>query len=932
LFSNSAFSLSDICRLSEAAIGNFITTLQLTWDSVSSFAMEEITSLTDEITKLKGGVTFVPSVFNNLMKETENKEGRDRQDSGIDQELIDLTKETNNSNNNSTLSFNRNSRNNKQQQRKKIQREDMWLSVQRYKVSVRDSQEALCVLISESMDLELQSQILTNRVHNTFTYIMESYFSEETSLSNDIDTIFNKVSKSINSSVEIIGIPHPVLQSPFAKLNPAFFSTSTAATLEETEENHNQEEERENEGDPVAVLSRQGSGLTKEYEDFINSVGIYSFTTLFKEPLPINPGVIKSGYLLTIRPSDFAPSSSRSASPSLPDTSLTASSAGETGIASGLPPPANPIWKTAYLVATSDGYLHIIFGKKSDMPDRSFYMKSSFLNEFVPSLTNEELREKVFELFIMNSSVQHNQRGQIRHASARIIEGFYIQTTSKEEKEEWIHILRNLTSLPIHLDETVEKEANHSMLESLPILKGETAKIDLEMKNYEIFQQNNPVNTSRSFSHSIDEKDKDHTKDCIIPSSESGSPQRIDETIKVDFDEGAYSTPVSQSQQQRGMRKKKSQKENKQNKQDQHQVIHEELNQYFTKNTLPIDEEDSDSDIISPVFKMLGPSPFSPSKSIHSTSSTSLSPLAPSSLNASRSFTLNNSPLKDSGSSSDDSHENFFYISRSDDEYGGRTTSEMMKRKKSQLVLDQIEEEEESEHHTNGEAGEEVQKEETEVTELDTAFPTDKNGSHDEETVVVVDNKIETEEIILTSETLDATSVDHQEKHEDDEFFKTITNHNLKYETDSEDEDSGSKKLEKEKSDSQQSSPTRKNRLPPSSGKKDEKQASRSAYGFGYPHNNSTESWIKHNNSQDKSTIRRPPSVPSMLPSSSTAVESHLSKMSSSSSSNSQFVGIIPVQTNIKPKQLIPLTDSSVPLARRHSQMIKQCKNFVCFG
>jgi hypothetical protein len=372
--------------------------------------MEEITSLTDEITKLKGGVTFVPSVFNNLMKE-DNKEARDRQDSGIDQELIDLTKETTN--------HNSSNHKNKQQQRKKIQREDMWLSVQRYKVSVRDSQEALCVLISESMDLELQSQILTNRVHNTFTYIMESYFSEETSLSSDIDTIFNKVSKSINSSIEMIGIPHPVLQSPFAKLNPAFFSTSTAATLAEVEEGSKIVENETIESEPVSIISRQGSGLTKEYEDFINSVGIYSFTTLFKEPLPINPGVIKSGYLLTIRPSEFAPASSRSASPSLPDNTLTLSAGGETGVAAGVPPAAIPVWKSAYLVATSDGYLHIIFGKKSDMPDRSFYMKSSFLNEFVPGIADEELRENVFELFIMNSSVQHNQRGQIRHASAR---------------------------------------------------------------------------------------------------------------------------------------------------------------------------------------------------------------------------------------------------------------------------------------------------------------------------------------------------------------------------------------------------------------------------------------------------------------------------------------------------------------------------------
>ena len=33
------------------------------------------------------------------------------------------------------------------------------------------------------------------------------------------------------------------------------------------------------------------------------------------------------------------------------------------------------IWTSATFVATSDGYLHILSKQKSDIPDRSYYMK-----------------------------------------------------------------------------------------------------------------------------------------------------------------------------------------------------------------------------------------------------------------------------------------------------------------------------------------------------------------------------------------------------------------------------------------------------------------------------------------------------------------------------------------------------------------------------
>jgi hypothetical protein len=412
---------SDICRLSEAAIKNFVDTLQLTYDSVSSFAMEEITSLTDELTKLRGGMSFIPSIFENLMKigphaslndqgflelSSQNSSalssafngGGEGSEGGSSTQANTTTSSTTSTNpvavGGNDQGIITNSQKNHQklptqkpvipQNNNKIpHREDMWLSVQRYKVAVRHSQEALCVLISDSMDLELQQQILTNRVHNTFTYIIENYFTEELTLSSDVDTILIAILQTIRNQIDAVGVPNPVLQSPFAKLNPALFMSesmdserknSISQSFSRSRSLDNEQEEQQ----PHPLLR---SASTVEYDDFMNSVGIFSFTTLFKEPLPTNPGVIKSGYLLAARSSEVkwnenSISSLIHTADEMSDSFNTCTNLNKNGNID-FDHLSSIGWKTAYVIATSDGYFHIIFGKKSDIPDRSFYMKVS---------------------------------------------------------------------------------------------------------------------------------------------------------------------------------------------------------------------------------------------------------------------------------------------------------------------------------------------------------------------------------------------------------------------------------------------------------------------------------------------------------------------------------------------------------------------------
>jgi hypothetical protein len=87
-------------------------------------------------------------------------------------------------------------------------------------------------------------------------------------------------------------------------------------------------------------------------EEFMNNIGIFSFTKLFREPLPECPGIVLAEEALCTTTQDFLRS--------------------KNALFDG-------VWKTVYLVATSDGYLHIIGHKKCDVPDRSFYLKVHYL-------------------------------------------------------------------------------------------------------------------------------------------------------------------------------------------------------------------------------------------------------------------------------------------------------------------------------------------------------------------------------------------------------------------------------------------------------------------------------------------------------------------------------------------------------------------------
>lgn len=225
-------------------------------------------------------------------------------------------------------------------------RQDTWLSIQRYRQSVRDSQEAMCVLITEYMDLELHQQILCNKVYALFLSLGKTYHREQTALWEESLQIFGNLLGDTIERIDKMGRPIPVLQSPFVKLQAA-------------EEAHNSAPStpvKDRSGSRSVSPGGKGGGRTAaeiQYEDFASCVGVFSFVVLYKDPLPICPSVCLSGEVLVAKGRDFL------------------SSKGDV-LSAG-------IWKTVYAVVTSDGYLHLLSRGKCDIPDVSFCIKVTFI-------------------------------------------------------------------------------------------------------------------------------------------------------------------------------------------------------------------------------------------------------------------------------------------------------------------------------------------------------------------------------------------------------------------------------------------------------------------------------------------------------------------------------------------------------------------------
>jgi hypothetical protein len=170
--------------------------------------------------------------------------------------------------------------------------------------------------------------------------------------------------------IHAMGRPNEVLQSPFAKLQAveeraaAAAATSGGDNASTSTSTTTSAAVAAGAGDGMVTPIKRTNGSTNssssgvhrsgggeiQYEDFSRQVGVFSFISLYKEPLPACPAVCLSGQIRTATGVAFA------ATPG--SAVLTA-----------------PIWKNVYAIITSDGYLHVLHRGKSEVPDITINIK-----------------------------------------------------------------------------------------------------------------------------------------------------------------------------------------------------------------------------------------------------------------------------------------------------------------------------------------------------------------------------------------------------------------------------------------------------------------------------------------------------------------------------------------------------------------------------
>eukprot|EP01039_Chlorochromonas_danica_P002815 gene2814-3069_t len=434
---------SDICRLSEAAIINFQNSAHVAYKNVSLAALQEVELLTEELTCLRGGLPFHPVFYERVQSgnhstlqnppiswkvsflQSANQSsgqggnGQAKRPSAQSVVTKKLSKElltSSNSEVNSTGMMNR---------------EDFWLSVQRYKVAVRDAQEALSVLISEYMDLDLQQQIITNRSYHLLNRLSKQYVEEEVSLYDSLTQLYTSAMKDLLSNLKLL------------EIRRILSASSTAGS---------------------------GSGSGSRDSDIVLS------SQTVPQPPNLNPTtqltatsnydyIISMGLNNVVLANNTQNKESQSFSQSLN-------------------------WRTVWVVATSDGFLHILFDHLCNIPDRSFCLRNCLLREI--KAQSPPLFHAAFEIAPSRNSTGWTNAearplgspAKRRASKANLSQGFVFCQLDGSSLSEWLADLNELSYSTVTSYNEVESSHQEALLQSLPILKGETAQIDLEMHQY----------------------------------------------------------------------------------------------------------------------------------------------------------------------------------------------------------------------------------------------------------------------------------------------------------------------------------------------------------------------------------------------------------------------------------------------------------------
>jgi len=453
---------SDICRLSESAVSNCAKSVQCIYDSVSAALIVEVAKLSEELNALKG-----------------SEEDGSRSHLHSHSSLLASSPGSS------------------------VETEDLWLGVQRYRQAVRNSQESLCILLSEEMDLQLQQQILSNKAHSLMLAVAKSYAAEQSSVLQESQSFLAGVLGETVRSMVNAGIPHPVLQSPFAKLQQQHqmlnlstppSSPSSSASL------------------PAALSSRSSSPTSSSSAALLSpgagEEAAWAFTSLFDSQLPSCPGVVLAANMLLASTEFFRLNMVAKYRTGSTD------SKGEEQIGDGdggvlrfdteeeedEEEGAGEVWRAVFVVATADRHLHVLHRQRiQDMPIKSFNLQHCDVLPVARGLLDDA--DRGVSVLEVRPHPAARRKGQWTRAtpSSTAVEGVFLkvceQTASAAEEQisRWVSCLVNPLDCDTYIEPTVEAATLAAMRKSIPILRGETSKVTLSVLEQEVQQRSEQV-------------------------------------------------------------------------------------------------------------------------------------------------------------------------------------------------------------------------------------------------------------------------------------------------------------------------------------------------------------------------------------------------------------------------------------------------------
>lgn len=322
-------------------------------------------------------------------------------------------------------------------------RDDLWLSLQRYLLAVKESQTSLGSLLEALCYLDQSLQIYARKAHKMMTIMSKNYsnFELEQGLGIKNNEKISIILKELLKSIETVAYPTPAshtkrdtpqFPSELISLSEDNFKIPSLSCISNNKSSSNTTSTTSDLAIPPDSLPSKDS-----YSP------LFSYLKLYELKFPSNPMVIFYDNLIYMSKSKFRSMLKDPNSSYLTTFNDTSN------------------WEEIFAITTSDGYLHLFFNNElAELPTKSFYLKQCVVNEIIKSHGNPNTHQYIFDISL-------NTKNK-RVGSNILHDGGIFKCLDRNSYHKWLEILPRLTLLPCNICEDIEEAVKESLEEGRP--------------------------------------------------------------------------------------------------------------------------------------------------------------------------------------------------------------------------------------------------------------------------------------------------------------------------------------------------------------------------------------------------------------------------------------------------------------------------------